>query len=319
MARVRRPAPGRRRRHRRHVPHMLGDNERAQALALDALAGADASPFAPATLRRALAQPSAPPATRPGPPTGSRRRPTGRGRSASPRWRWRPTAARAQILADLGSADEGLALASTARGEAAAAGSDVAAAWARAVEGSILLRIDPARAVAEATVALAAGQRLRYAAGDLDQPAHPGPGRADAGRPGGRRGPGAGAARRPPRPGVDLRAADGVRHRLGGAGRRRAQGGRRRPGRHRPGAAGGEHHGQRRPRAVPPRPGGRHGPAGARRHRPHAGRAAGAGRRGPGAAPARRRPARAGRSACCGATGRCGASASGATTRAAEA
>ena len=144
---------------------MLGDNERAQALALDALAGADASPYAPATLRRALAHAQRAAGDTAGAAdwfeaTADRSRSLGLTALAV-----EADCGRAHILADLGAAEEGLVLASTARAEAAAAGSDVAAAWARAVEASILLRIDPAQAVAEATVALATGQRLRYAAG----------------------------------------------------------------------------------------------------------------------------------------------------------
>jgi predicted ATPase len=144
---------------------MLGDYAGAIALATAELPGAEASPYAPATLRRAL---------------GHAHRAAGEADTAA---HWfadlatrsralgltalavEADCARAHILADLGRAAEGLTLAEAAETEASAAGSVVAAVWAHAVQGSILLRTDPAEAAARATDALAAGRRLGYAAG----------------------------------------------------------------------------------------------------------------------------------------------------------
>jgi predicted ATPase len=145
--------------------YMIGDHGRAVAMATAALDEAKASPFAPVTLRRAIAQ---------------SRRATG---DADGALEWfagaaeearrlglgalavEADAARAQVLADIGHHDDGLALVASARSEARAAGSEVAAAWTRTIEGSILLRVDPARAASVLESALAESRRLGHAAG----------------------------------------------------------------------------------------------------------------------------------------------------------
>ncbi|HEX6421675.1 MAG TPA: hypothetical protein VFZ77_24445 [Acidimicrobiales bacterium] len=145
--------------------YMAGDDAGAIAMAEAALAGAAASPFAPVTLRRAVAQ---------------ARRATGDAEAGA---EWfaatarearrlglagfavEADAARAQILADVGRLDEAVTLVHAARDEAVAVGSDVAASWARTVEGSILLRVDPTAAAEVLEEALAACRRLGYAAG----------------------------------------------------------------------------------------------------------------------------------------------------------
>lgn len=145
--------------------YMTGDNERAIAMAEAALAEAAASPFAPATLRRAIAQ-----ARRAGGDTAGgiewfaatahearRLGLTGFAVEAD--------AARAQVLADVGRTDDALALVRAARAEAAAVGSDVAVTWARTVEGSIMLRVEPEAATDVVEEALAECHRIGYAAG----------------------------------------------------------------------------------------------------------------------------------------------------------
>jgi predicted ATPase len=145
--------------------YMMGEHGRAVALAEEALGGAAVSPYAPATLRRAL---------------GQSRRATGDTAGAC---RWfgdgavearrlgltalavEADAARAQVLADLGRLDEALALVAAARDEAGAATSELAAVWARSVEGSILLRVDVERAATVLDEALATSRALGYAAG----------------------------------------------------------------------------------------------------------------------------------------------------------
>jgi predicted ATPase len=145
--------------------YMTGDNDRAVALAESALDGAAASPYAPATLRRALAQ---------------SHRATG-DTAAACHWfaagavearrsglialAVEADAARAQVLADVGRIDDALALVAAARDEAVAAGSAIAAAWADSVEGSILLRTDVVRAAVVLDGALRTCRRLGYAAG----------------------------------------------------------------------------------------------------------------------------------------------------------
>lgn len=147
--------------------YMLGDEDGAIALAEGALDEADRSPFAPVTLRRALAQ---------------AHRAAGRAETSID---WfvvmaaharrlglaalatEADAARAQVYADLGRVDEALELVCQAGDEARAAGSELGAAWARSVEGSILLRLDPVRASTVIDEALAECRRLHYAAGTM--------------------------------------------------------------------------------------------------------------------------------------------------------
>jgi predicted ATPase len=146
--------------------YMLGDLHGAVAMAEDALATASASPFAPATLRRAIAQ-----ATRAaGDAEAALEWFTETGAEAT---RLDLTAmadeaasAQAQILADLGQQDEALRRIAAVRASAIAAGSEIGAAWARAIEGSILLRsdLDAATAVLEAAVDEA--RRLGYDAAE---------------------------------------------------------------------------------------------------------------------------------------------------------
>ncbi len=147
--------------------YMRGEHASAVALATDALARVAGSPFAAVTLPRTL---------------GQSRRAVG---EAEESLDWFATSAaearrigisglavesdtaRAQVLADRGRIDEALDLVRAACGEADADGSDVGVAWARAVEGSILLRVDVDRA---ADVLAAAGERcdaLGYVAGSL--------------------------------------------------------------------------------------------------------------------------------------------------------
>ena len=144
--------------------YMLGDLDGAIDLAGAMLDGAERSPYAPATLRRALAQAH-----------------RGRGdvETAST---WFAEAAeharrlgleamavesdcaRAHLLGDVGRIDDALALIAGAREAAGRAGSEVGTAWSRAVEGSILLRRDTAAATAELERALAEARRIGYAA-----------------------------------------------------------------------------------------------------------------------------------------------------------
>jgi hypothetical protein len=122
--------------------YMRGEHVDAVAIATDALARADASPFAPITLPRTI---------------GQSRRAVGEAEEAlgwftttADEARTRGVSAlaveadtaRAQVLADLGRHDEALALVRAARAEAEADGSDIGVAWARTIEGSILLRVD---------------------------------------------------------------------------------------------------------------------------------------------------------------------------------
>lgn len=145
--------------------YMLGDHGRAVEMAIDALDAATVSPFAPVTLRRAIAQ---------------SRRAAG-DTDAGLEWfaaaadearrlelgalAVEADAARAQVLADIGEHQEALTLIRAAHAEAVAGGSEVAAAWSRSVEGSILLRVDPVRAASVLEEALAESGRLGYAAG----------------------------------------------------------------------------------------------------------------------------------------------------------
>ncbi|HEX6424214.1 MAG TPA: hypothetical protein VFZ79_12085 [Acidimicrobiales bacterium] len=145
--------------------YMTGDNDRAIAMAEAALDDAAASPFAPATLRRAIAQARRADGDTAGgiewfvATAGEARRLGLSGFAVE------ADAARAQVLADVGRIDDALALVRTARDEAVAVGSGVAATWARTVEGSILLRVDPEAATGVIDEALAECRRIGYAAG----------------------------------------------------------------------------------------------------------------------------------------------------------
>jgi tetratricopeptide (TPR) repeat protein len=146
--------------------YMLGDLDGAVTMAEEALVTASTSPFAPATLRRAIAQ-----ATRAaGDAEAALEWFTEAGDEAA---RLELTAmaneaasAQAQILADLGQQDEALQRIAEVRASALAAGSEVGATWARAIEGSILLRSDLAAATAVLESALDEAGRLRYDAAE---------------------------------------------------------------------------------------------------------------------------------------------------------
>lgn len=150
--------------------YMLGDLDGAVALAHEGLAVADRSPYAPVTLRRAIAQ-----ALRAGGDAGAGLAWFAEAAAAA-RDRGlialavEADAARAQILADVGHAEPGgiqaaMTLLDAARTEAAEAGAPVAVAWTAAIEGTILLRVDVDRAEAVLARALATCRDLRYAGG----------------------------------------------------------------------------------------------------------------------------------------------------------
>ena len=150
--------------------YMLGDLAGAVGLARDGLAVADRSPYAPVTLRRAIAQ-----AVRAGGDTAGACTWFAEAAAAA-RERGltalavEADAARAQILADIAEVDDAglaaaLAVLDAARDEAEDAGAPVATAWTRAVEGTILLRVDVDRAEAVLAEALETCRGLRYAGG----------------------------------------------------------------------------------------------------------------------------------------------------------
>jgi predicted ATPase len=145
--------------------YMLGDHSGAIALANAHLTAADRSPFAPATLRRAIAQAS----RAAGDPAAASEWFNAAAHEARQRglvsMATESDSARAQILADLGRHDEALALVDAAITEATTAGSDVGAAWARAIKGSILLRTDAAAAKHQLERSLAETRSLGYDAG----------------------------------------------------------------------------------------------------------------------------------------------------------
>ncbi len=145
--------------------YMLGDDEGAIALATAHLAHATRSPFAPATLRRAIAQ-----ATRAsGDPHGAMRwfdeTATAARRLGLVSMAAEAVSAQAQILADLGRLDEALARVEAAHTESTRAGSEVGTAWATAIRGSILLRRDPEEATGVLTAALRLARGIEYEAG----------------------------------------------------------------------------------------------------------------------------------------------------------
>ncbi|HEX7135366.1 MAG TPA: hypothetical protein VF228_22515 [Iamia sp.] len=147
--------------------YMRGEHEAAVALATEALTRADESPFAAITLPRTI---------------GQSRRAVG---EADEAMGWFATtadearrigisalavesdSARAQVLADLGRVDEALALVRAAGAEAEGEGSDIGVAWGRAIEGSILLRVDVERAVVVLADARAQCDAIGYVAGSL--------------------------------------------------------------------------------------------------------------------------------------------------------
>jgi predicted ATPase len=145
--------------------YMLGDHHGAVAQAEAHLEAATRSPFAPATLRRAIAQSlRAAGDTEAGlhwfAAAAAEARRLGLVSMAT-----EADSARAQILADVGRHDEAAAMITSAIDEATAAGSEVGATWARAIHGSILLRTDPTAAVTTIDAALRDARELRYDAG----------------------------------------------------------------------------------------------------------------------------------------------------------
>lgn len=145
--------------------YMLGDDAGAVALAERALARADRSPFAGATLRRAIAQ-----AVR---ASGDAEGSLGWFREAAATaeglglraMALEARAAEAQVLADLGEVEDALVVLDAARAEAEAEGLVLSPAWLRAVEGTVRLRIDPAEAAEILRDTAERCARLDYAAG----------------------------------------------------------------------------------------------------------------------------------------------------------
>jgi predicted ATPase len=145
--------------------YMLGEHASAVELAVAHLDVAERSPFAPATLRRAIAQ-----ARRASGDTTEAMRGFADAADAARRLGLTSMAtesesARAQALADTGRLDEALALVGAAHDEASAAGSAVGAAWADAIRGSILLRRDLREAERCLVTALERCRSLDYEAG----------------------------------------------------------------------------------------------------------------------------------------------------------
>jgi len=147
--------------------YMRGEHEAAVALATAALEHVGDSPYGPITLPRTI---------------GQSRRAVG---AADESMAWFATTAeearargvaalaveadtaRAQVLADLGRVDEALDLVRAAGASAAADGSDIGVAWARSIEGSILLRVDGARAREVVDAARHQCDAIGYVAGSL--------------------------------------------------------------------------------------------------------------------------------------------------------
>ena len=145
--------------------YMLGEHEGAVAMAEAALVAAERSPFAPVTLRRVLAQSSRATGDTEAAMDWFAATAAEAGRLRLVALRVEAEVARAQVLADLGRLEEAQAVVGAARAEAEAVGSAVAAAWARSVEGSVLLRVDTSRAVEVLNEALTACRGLGHFAG----------------------------------------------------------------------------------------------------------------------------------------------------------
>lgn len=147
--------------------YMQSDHEGAIALATAALATADASAFGAVTLPRTLGQ-----AVRATGATDEAESWFAR-TAAEARARGLVTlavesdAARAHVLADVGRTDEALDLVRAAHLAAEADGSDIGCAWTRAIEGSILLRVDVAAARRVLAEAAAACEAIGYTAGTM--------------------------------------------------------------------------------------------------------------------------------------------------------
>lgn len=145
--------------------YMLGFHADAVDLATATLDAAERSPFAAATLRRAIAQ-----SRRATGDTGAAREwfesaATEARRLGLTSMATEADSARAQILADLGHHDEAIELVESAAAEARAAGSDVGVAWATTIRGSILLRTDVDAATETIHTGLALSRELQYEAG----------------------------------------------------------------------------------------------------------------------------------------------------------
>jgi len=145
--------------------YMLGDDAAAIALAEEALAQADASPFAGATLRRAVAQARRASGDAEGALAWFEAAADAAHRLGLRAMALESEAARAQILADLGDLEASLRAIDAVKAAAEDGGLEVSAAWALAVEGSIRLRLDPQQATAVLRRAVEASEAIQYAAG----------------------------------------------------------------------------------------------------------------------------------------------------------
>ncbi|QYG93256.1 hypothetical protein HC251_13025 [Iamia sp. SCSIO 61187] len=147
--------------------YMRGEHAASVALAQEALVHAATSPFGPITLPRTIGQSRR--------AVGAAEEALGWFEATARAARERGVSAlaveadtaRAQVLADLGQVDEGLALVRAAGAEASAAGSDIGIVWARAVEGSILLRSDVEEARHVIADARGCCDAIAYGAGSL--------------------------------------------------------------------------------------------------------------------------------------------------------
>ncbi|QGG96031.1 ATP-binding protein [Actinomarinicola tropica] len=142
--------------------YMLGDLDGAVAMAEAELDVGRPSPFAPATLRRVVAQArraagDAEGAVEAFAATAATARSLGLVAMAT-----EADAARAQVIADLGRVEEALDLARGAEEEARRHGSEVGVTWARAIQGSILLRSDVDAAATLLDRVLGEAHAIRY-------------------------------------------------------------------------------------------------------------------------------------------------------------
>jgi predicted ATPase/tetratricopeptide (TPR) repeat protein len=145
--------------------YMLGDHAGAISLAESALDGAERSPFAPVTLRRAIAQ-----ARRADGDTDAAITWFDAAAAEARRLELSSLAAeadlaRAQVLADVGDHDGALTLIGEVRADGATSRSDLSDAWCGVVEGSVLLRVDRERAEEVLRTAVEASRRAGYVAG----------------------------------------------------------------------------------------------------------------------------------------------------------
>ena len=142
--------------------YLLGRPTEAIALATDALPTADLSAFAPCTLRRVIAQSRA--AT--GDQTGALAALDDAVLHAEglPTLGWEMQVFHAELAANLGEIDAGLACVRQVRAESSAAGSELNAVWAATVEATLLLRRDVEAGATAALQTLEWSRRLPYPA-----------------------------------------------------------------------------------------------------------------------------------------------------------